>query len=249
MYKHCRWECNQDGKVERKGKKKKEIRTLGHNRFIFSLRQHHNPLPLCVDFGQSLRFLGNFLNVLRLQGKKQTLKHMAAEYTEYTKPTHLKVLLVSKRRCLLWDKEMRVFTEPPQPADKRSLEIGLTVSLPNSTSTYGRTCMRLSLKNWQMKGADRFRQKSLLLSDACFATFSIDSTETVRKKPCRHKVTFHFRRDLLLQKKQNPPKKKWPRGHTQAATYSNIIDFSFFHQCPVFLQIKMFFLLITISSS
>lgn len=50
--------------------------------------------------------------------------------------------------------------------------------------------MRLSLKNSQMKGAERFRQNSLLFSDACFATFRMDSRETVRKKPWKQTVTF-----------------------------------------------------------
>lgn len=45
------------------------------------------------------------------------------------------------------------------------------------------------MKNWQMKGAERFRQNSLLFSDACFATFSMDSKETVRKKPWKQTVT------------------------------------------------------------
>lgn len=46
------------------------------------------------------------------------------------------------------------------------------------------------MKNWQMKGAERFRQNSLLFSDACFATFRMDSKETVRKKPWKQMVTF-----------------------------------------------------------
>lgn len=41
--------------------------TVSDNRVIFSLSKHNNPLSLCVDFGQSLGFLDNFLNVLGLQ--------------------------------------------------------------------------------------------------------------------------------------------------------------------------------------
>lgn len=51
-------------------------------------------------------------------------------------------------------------------------------------STYGMTFIRGSLKNWLMKGAERFMQKILSFSEACLATFRIDSGDTVRKKPC-----------------------------------------------------------------
>lgn len=64
----------------------------------------------------------------------------------------------------------------------------LTVSFPKMMSTYGMTFISGSLKNWLMKGADRFRPKILLLSDACLATLRIDSGDTVRKKPCRTDV-------------------------------------------------------------
>lgn len=65
----------------------------------------------------------------------------------------------------------------------------LTVSLPNKMSTYGMTSMRGSLKNWLMKGAERFMQKILSWSEACFATFRIDSGDTVKKKPWKNKKT------------------------------------------------------------
>ncbi|TNN56143.1 hypothetical protein EYF80_033608 [Liparis tanakae] len=39
-----------------------------------------------------------------------------------------------------------------------------------------------------MKGAERFRQNSLFFSDACLATFRMDSTDTVRKKPWKQNV-------------------------------------------------------------
>lgn len=64
----------------------------------------------------------------------------------------------------------------------------LTVSLPNKMSTYGMTFIRGSLKNWLMNGADRFMQKILLFSEACLATFRIDSGDTVRKKPCEQET-------------------------------------------------------------
>lgn len=41
------------------------------------------------------------------------------------------------------------------------------------------------MKNSQMNGADRFKQKILLFSEACLATFRIDSKDTVRKNPFR----------------------------------------------------------------
>lgn len=41
--------------------------TVSDNRVVFSLSKHNNPLPLCVDFGQSLGFLDYFHNVLGLQ--------------------------------------------------------------------------------------------------------------------------------------------------------------------------------------
>lgn len=55
-------------KAKRQNNKKKSL-TLGESSVIFSLGQHYDPLPLCVYFGQSLGFLGNFLNVLGLQSK------------------------------------------------------------------------------------------------------------------------------------------------------------------------------------
>lgn len=61
--------------------------------------------------------------------------------------------------------------------------MSLTVSLPNKMSTYGMTSIKGSLKNWLMKGAERFMQKILLLSETCFATFRMDSGDTVKKKP------------------------------------------------------------------
>lgn len=64
------------------------------------------------------------------------------------------------------------------------LSFCLTVSLPNRMSTYGMTFIRGSLKNWLMKGAERFMQKILSFSEACWATFRMDSGDTVRKKPC-----------------------------------------------------------------
>lgn len=54
------------------------------------------------------------------------------------------------------------------------------------------TFIKGSLKNWLMKGAERFMQKILLVSEACFATFRIDSGDTVRKNPWkqeRHLLT------------------------------------------------------------
>lgn len=41
--------------------------TVSDNCVIFSLSEHNNPLSLCVEFGQSLGFLHNFLNILSLQ--------------------------------------------------------------------------------------------------------------------------------------------------------------------------------------
>lgn len=61
--------------------------------------------------------------------------------------------------------------------------MALTVSLPNKMSTYGMISIKGCLKNWLMKGAERFMQKILLLSEACFATFRMDSGDTVKKKP------------------------------------------------------------------
>lgn len=67
------------GKREQKSKilvlntqnRKKNMRrnnlTVSDYRVIFSLSKHNNPLSLCIDFGQSLDFLDNFLNVLGLQ--------------------------------------------------------------------------------------------------------------------------------------------------------------------------------------
>lgn len=54
-------------KGRQKDKIIKKSLTLGDSSVIFSLGQHYDPLPLCVYFGQSLGFLGNFLNVLGLQ--------------------------------------------------------------------------------------------------------------------------------------------------------------------------------------
>lgn len=57
-----------DVKGTRGGKKEKIIENLtqGHGSFVFPLCQHYNPRSLCVHFGQSLSFLGNFLNVCGL---------------------------------------------------------------------------------------------------------------------------------------------------------------------------------------
>lgn len=57
-----------------KHRKKKNSRgtnlTVSHNRIILSLSKDNNPLSLCIDFGQSLDFLDNLLNVLGLQTKR-----------------------------------------------------------------------------------------------------------------------------------------------------------------------------------
>lgn len=63
------------------------------------------------------------------------------------------------------------------------------------------TFIRESLKNSLIKGADRFKLKSLLFSEACFATFKIDSKDTVKKKPCE-KIGMTVIRSLHLKNKQ-----------------------------------------------
>lgn len=53
--------------TEQKKNMRRNNLTVSDYRVIFSLSKHNNPLSLCIDFGQSLDFLDNFLNVLGLQ--------------------------------------------------------------------------------------------------------------------------------------------------------------------------------------
>jgi len=59
----------------------------------------------------------------------------------------------------------------------------LTSSFPNNISTYGRASRTFSLKNWQIKGAERFIISVRPLSSEYLAIRWIDSGLTVKKNP------------------------------------------------------------------
>lgn len=94
--------------------------------------------------------------------------------------------------------------------------VPLTVSLPNKMSTYGMTFIKGSLKNWLMKGAERFMQKTLLLSEACLATLRIDSGDTVRKKPWKQHNYIHSHHVFSFLIAPTWKKKKKKIAHTAA---------------------------------